>query len=379
LFVSKNADDPKPEKVSFDRIDTDSQPQRFISGIAIDPADPNHAFVSFSGYNASTPGQPGHVFDVHYDPATSSATWTSLDSNLPDTPITDIAYDELTGDLYIGTDYAVLRRPAGATAWEQAAAGLPLASMTNTVLRSDGRVLYVATYGRAAWQLALPPTARIAGPDTLTQGQSASYDGSGSKAFGGPVTYSWTLPDGSHQSTPTVTYVATTPGVATLSLAVTAPDGRTATTTKTVQVSASGGGGGGGAGGGGGGAGGAGGGGGGGGGTRFVPLKLRSSVVHLRHDRRFRFTLTCPSDNTLGCPGSAKVTAKVGKRNWTIGVATLSIPRGKSALIRMRMSKALRRSLKHRARLTAIVTVTVVDAGLKRHSERPRLHIVLRP
>ncbi len=68
------------EKVAFDRIDTDSQPQPFISGIAIDPADPNHAFVSFSGYNASTPQQPGHVFDVHYDPATSSATWTSLDA-----------------------------------------------------------------------------------------------------------------------------------------------------------------------------------------------------------------------------------------------------------------------------------------------------------
>ena len=44
VFVSKNADDPKPEKVGFDRIDTDAQPNRFVSGIAINPADPNHAF-----------------------------------------------------------------------------------------------------------------------------------------------------------------------------------------------------------------------------------------------------------------------------------------------------------------------------------------------
>ena len=238
LFVSKNADDPKPEKVAFDRIDTDSQPGRFISGIAVDPADPNHAFVSFSGYNASTPTQPGHVFDVRYDPATSSATWTSLDANLPDTPVTDIAYDDMTGDLYIGTDYAVLRRPAGATAWEQAAPGLPLASVTNTVLRSDGRVLYAATYGRAAWRLALGPGARIDGPDALTAGQSAVYDGSQSKAFGGAaLTYQWTLPDGSQASTPTVTYVASATGATTLTLTVTAPDGRSATTTKTVEVS----------------------------------------------------------------------------------------------------------------------------------------------
>ncbi|MEA2218063.1 MAG: hypothetical protein QOJ35_689, partial [Solirubrobacteraceae bacterium] len=178
LFVSKNADEPKPEKVAFDRIDTDAQPNRFVSGIAVDPADANHAFVSFSGYDEATPSQPGHVFDVRYDPATSSATWTSLDANLPDTPITDVAYDDMTGDLYVGTDYTVLRRPAGATAWEQAASGLPLASVTNTVLRADGRALYATTYGRAVWRVALGPGARIVGPDALVAGQSGVYDAS---------------------------------------------------------------------------------------------------------------------------------------------------------------------------------------------------------
>ncbi|MDQ1741521.1 MAG: hypothetical protein QOE53_3173, partial [Pseudonocardiales bacterium] len=152
LFVSKNAD-ARAEQVSFDRIDTDDQPGRFISGIAIDPADANHAFVSFSGYDEATPDQPGHLFEVRYDPAKSSATWKRLDANLPDTPITDVAYDDMTGDLYIGTDYAILRRAGGETQWTQAASGLPLASVTNTVLRSDGRVLYGATYGRAAWRL----------------------------------------------------------------------------------------------------------------------------------------------------------------------------------------------------------------------------------
>jgi hypothetical protein len=237
LFVSKNANDPNPANVSFDRIDTDNQPRRFVSGIAIDPADPNHAYVSFSGYNAATPGQPGHVFDVHYNPATSSATWKTLDADLPDTPITDIAYDEMTGDLYVATDYTVLRRPAQATAWEQAASGLPLASVTNIVLRSDGRALYAATYGRAAWRLALPPVARITGPDTLRKGRSAVYDGSQSKAFGGaPVTYRWTLPDGSHPSTPSVRYKATDTGDTDVTLTVRGSDGRTATTTKTVHV-----------------------------------------------------------------------------------------------------------------------------------------------
>ena len=47
--------------------------------------------MSFSGYNARTPDQPGHVFDVRYDPATLERDMDALDANLPDTPVTDVA------------------------------------------------------------------------------------------------------------------------------------------------------------------------------------------------------------------------------------------------------------------------------------------------
>jgi hypothetical protein len=376
VFVSKNADEAKAEKVSFDRIDTDLQPRRFVSGIAIDSADANHAYVSFSGYNAATPAQPGHLFDVHYDPATASATWTSLDANLPDTPITDVAYDDMTGDLYVGTDYTVLRRPAGATAWEQAAAGLPLASVTNTVLRADGRVLYATTYGRAVWRLALGPGAHIAGPDALLDGQSAVYDASASKAFGGAaLTYAWTLPGGIHATTPAVTYVADGTGAKTLTVTVTAPDGRSATTTKTLQVGpappgpgpgpapgpAPGGGGGGGL-----------------PAPTFAPIALLSPLVHLRRDHTYRFLLSCPGANTLGCPGAAKLTARIGGRTRTLSSTTLSIPKAGSVVIRRVLPKALRHILRRRHRLTATVTVTQIDPRLKSRVERLVLRIVLR-
>jgi hypothetical protein len=356
LFVAKNANDP-PEKVSFDRIDTDSQPNRFISGVAIDPADANHAFVSFSGYNAATPGQPGHVFDVHYKPATSTATWTRLDANLPDTPITDIQYDDMTGDLYVATDYAVLRRPAGAKSWELAAAGLPLASVPNIVLRSDGRVLYAATYGRAAWRLALGPGARIIGPGALQDGQSAVYDGSQSRAFGGAgLTYAWTLPDGRHAATPTVTYRASGSGLKVLRLTVTAPDGRSATTTKAVQVGPSA-----------------------PSGAGFARIRLKSRLTHLSSQRRFRFVLFCPTANALGCPGAATVKAKIGGHRRTLGFRTLSIATGRSTRIQMRLPKSLLRTLQrhHRRRLTATIKITQLDPQLKTHVERLRLRIVI--
>ena len=363
VYVSKNARD-KAEKVAFDRIDTDAQPNRFVSGIAIDPADANHAYVTFSGYNEATPDAPGHVFDVHYDPATSSATWTNLDADLPDTPVTDIAYDDMTGDLYIGTDYEVLRRPKGANAWARAADGLPLASVTNTVMRSDGRVLYGATYGRAAWRLALGPGARIVGPDTLQDGQSAVYDGSQSKAYGNAkLTYLWTLPDGSHASAPAVTYAAHGSGAKMLTLKVTAPDGRSATTTKTVQVTAAGGGGGGG---------------GQPGGAGFRRIRLTTPVVHLKRNRRFQFRLACPVENTLGCAGSVKVTAKIGKKTRTLGFKTLSIARGRSVLVKLRLTKAQKAALKHKKRLLARLTIVQVDPQLKTHVQHRRLRIVIR-
>src|SRR5438128_5535730 len=61
VFISSNADKAGGQVVFF-RIDTSSTPTRFVSGIAVDPSDPNHAFISFSGYNAYNPTQPGHVF-----------------------------------------------------------------------------------------------------------------------------------------------------------------------------------------------------------------------------------------------------------------------------------------------------------------------------
>jgi hypothetical protein len=160
LFVSRNADAADPSAVTYTRIDTPRTPTRFISGIAIDPADPNHAFVSYSGYNAATPGTPGHVFDVQFDPRRGRARFVDISHDLADQPVTDVAYDDETGDLYAATDYGVVRLPDGARHWSRAAAGLPLASVPGLTIVPSGRVLYAATYGRSGYKLRLPPPHR---------------------------------------------------------------------------------------------------------------------------------------------------------------------------------------------------------------------------
>ena len=155
VLVSTNADAAAAD-VSYTRIDTPDQPERFVSGIAIDPADPNHAFISFSGYEAYTPTQPGHVFEVHFDPATGTATWDDLSANIGDQPVTDVALDDVTGDLYASTDFKILRLPAGTGTWVTAAGGLPPVATYALAIAPDARVLYAATHGRGAWKLTLP-------------------------------------------------------------------------------------------------------------------------------------------------------------------------------------------------------------------------------
>jgi hypothetical protein len=147
--------------VTYTRIDTMStlDPTRFVTGIFIDPANPNHAWISYSGYNASTPTTPGHVFEVTFNPAGPSATWKLLDGSgataLPDTPATDVVRDT-NGDLYVSSDFGVMRLASGSSEWGQAGTGLPMVEVAGLTIAPAARKLYAATHGRSAWALTLP-------------------------------------------------------------------------------------------------------------------------------------------------------------------------------------------------------------------------------
>ena len=158
VFISQNANADPEGSVTFTRIDTTSAaaPNRFISGIAIDPANANHAWISYSGYNATTPTTPGHVFEVTYDPTSQTATFVDRSANLKDLPVTDVAFDPATGDLYSSSDFGVYKFKAGGTQWLLAAKGMPNVEVAGLTLVPGARVLYAATHGLGAWSLQLP-------------------------------------------------------------------------------------------------------------------------------------------------------------------------------------------------------------------------------
>jgi hypothetical protein len=156
VFVTDNGD-AAAGAVVWNRVDPVGavDPGRVISAIHVDPSNAHHAWISYNGYNVITPTRPGHVFEVTWS-GSGTATWVDRSYNLPDFPITAIARDDLTGDLYAASDFGVSYLASGSTAWTVAGSGMPMVTVSGLTIIPDARLLYAATHGRSAWSLKLP-------------------------------------------------------------------------------------------------------------------------------------------------------------------------------------------------------------------------------
>ncbi len=121
----------------------------------MDPANGNHAWISYSGYGVNTPGSPQHIVEVTYNPGTGTSTWVDRSYNFGDLPVNDLVRDDVTGDLYAGTDFGALRLAAGTTTWTNSAPGLPNVEVTSLEIIPATRILYAATHGLSTWRLNL--------------------------------------------------------------------------------------------------------------------------------------------------------------------------------------------------------------------------------
>ena len=91
------------------------------------------------------------MFEVTYNPGAGTATWTNRSYDLSDLPITDIALDDLTGDVYASSDFGVLRLDAGDTSWQVAGEGMPIVETPGLTIVPGARRLYAATHGMGIW------------------------------------------------------------------------------------------------------------------------------------------------------------------------------------------------------------------------------------
>ena len=155
IFVSKTANAADPATVTLDRIDNEATntPPRYPTAIFIDPANPNHAWITYSGFNAKTPATPGHVFEVTYVPGAS--TFEVLDGTgdeaFLDIPATSVAVSDET--IVVGTDYGAVKSE-GDGSWVEAGKGLPHVVVADLVLVPGKKdQIYAGTHGQGVWTL----------------------------------------------------------------------------------------------------------------------------------------------------------------------------------------------------------------------------------
>jgi hypothetical protein len=168
IFVTHNADASDPSNTTWHRIDSSisgNSPTRFPSGIYADPANPNHAWISYSGYDAVTPTTPGHVFSVmeNIESGTSAFPTPNNDGDLP---VSDIVRDDKTHTLYAATDFGVLAgKNDGTGGWF--VTDLPRYEVMHLAIEPSARdatctsgknckrVLYAATHSQGIWKMNL--------------------------------------------------------------------------------------------------------------------------------------------------------------------------------------------------------------------------------
>jgi len=127
-------------------------PNRWVSRIAVDPHNPQVAYVVFNGFNTHTPNSPGHVFKT----TNRGGTWQDISGNLPDIPVLSIALDpDHPGTLYVGTDVGVFRTTDDGRHWSLFGTGLPTVAVVDLVFHAPSRTLIAATHGRSVYRISL--------------------------------------------------------------------------------------------------------------------------------------------------------------------------------------------------------------------------------
>mgnify|MGYP003321134842 FL=1 len=115
-----------------------------ITGIAVDPTDENHVWISKSGYYAGT---------KVYETFNAGGAWYNRSGSLPNIPANCIAIQpNSNGLVYIGTDLGVYYRDASMSDWVPFMKGLPNTIVNDIEILSNAGKIRVGTYGRGVWE-----------------------------------------------------------------------------------------------------------------------------------------------------------------------------------------------------------------------------------
>ena len=123
-------------------------PNRYITGVFVNRANPDDAYLTFSGYSRrwyAGPEDPGigHVFEV------SPAGSVDRSGNLIDAPADDVLV--VNGKLVVGTDFGAFASADNGATWFRLGRNLPNVFVDQLTLANGGTSILAATHGRGLW------------------------------------------------------------------------------------------------------------------------------------------------------------------------------------------------------------------------------------
>ena len=126
-------------------------PQRWVTGLAIDPTNAARVIVTVSGYRFGEPLT--HVFLS----ADFGAHWSDIHGNLPEIPVNVVRADPThTGVFYLGTDAGTYATTDCGAHWQPlGSSGLPLSPVTDLTVDAPRGRIFASTFGRSMYSLDL--------------------------------------------------------------------------------------------------------------------------------------------------------------------------------------------------------------------------------
>ena len=118
---------------SFANVTTATLPGRYATNVAVDPGNADIVYVTYSGFDESTPTTPGHVFKT----TDGGASWTNITGTLPNIPFTAIEVrPDSSMEIYAGSDTGVYISLNGGTTWAKMSVGLPNAGVADLTVNA---------------------------------------------------------------------------------------------------------------------------------------------------------------------------------------------------------------------------------------------------
>jgi hypothetical protein len=160
-------------------------PLRPVLGVTMDPrvpaVDVPVGYAAVGGFNANTPTQPGHIFQVSCASNCSSFTWADKTGNLPDIPVDSIIVNPNTPQqVFAGTDFGLYYTndiTVASPVWNRFDNGIPHVMIWDMSIDRYGTTLSVWTRGRGAFVYPLSGPSFVIGDRSAVVGQHVTFWG----------------------------------------------------------------------------------------------------------------------------------------------------------------------------------------------------------